>query len=125
MQTTCNFNNAKGEFIGGKLVSEKARSLGALLFNSKGEALQSVGNRDDIVRLILAEEANGNAIKTPDGNNGIWLAIPMIDIIHGEGTIEKRLPTLFKKYQLEKIDIRKHAILIYPTIHYHLGGIGI
>ncbi len=109
----------------GKLVSEKARSLGALLFNSKGEALQSVGNRDDIVRLILAEEAHGNAIKTPDGNNGIWLAIPMIDKIHGEGTIEKRLPSLFKKYQSEEIDIRKHAILIYPIVHYHLGGIDI
>lgn len=109
----------------GKLVSEKARSLGALLFNSKGEALQSVGNRDDVVRLILAEEANGNAIKTPNGNNGIWLATPMIDKIHGEGTIEKRLPSLFKKYQSEWIDIRKHAILIYPTVHYHLGGIDI
>lgn len=109
----------------GKLVSEKARSLGALLFNSKGEALQSTGNRDDIVRLILSEEANGNIVKTPDGNNGVWLATPLIDKINGEGTIEKRLPTLFKKYQAENIDIRKHAILIYPTVHYHLGGIEI
>lgn len=109
----------------GKVVSEKARSLGALLFNSKGEALQSLGNRDDIVRLILAEEASGNAIKTPYGNSGIWLAIPMIDKIHGEGTIENKLPSLFKRYQSEQIDIRKHAILIYPTIHYHLGGIDI
>lgn len=109
----------------GKLVSEKARSLGALLFNSKGEALQSKGNRDDIVRLILAEVANGNAIKTPDGNNGIWLALPMIDMIYGKGTIEERLPSLFHKYWSEGIDIRNHAILIYPTVHYHLGGIEI
>lgn len=109
----------------GKLISEKARSLGALLFNSKGEALQSKGNRDDIVSMILSEEAKGNAITTPDGNYGIWLATPLIEKINGEGTIEKKLPGLLKKYQEEQIDIRKHAILIYPTIHYHLGGIEI
>ena len=109
----------------GKLISEKARSLGALLFNAKGEALQSKGNRDDIVSMILSEEAKGNAITTPDGNRGIWLATPLIEKISGVGTIEKKLPALLKKYQLEHIDIRKHAILIYPTIHYHLGGIEI
>lgn len=111
--------------LSGKLISEKARSLGALLFNSKGEALQSKGNRDDVVRIILSEEAKGNAVTTPDGNHGIWLATPLIDRINGEGTIEKKLPGLFKKYQAEKIDIREHAILIYPTVHYHLGGIEI
>lgn len=109
----------------GKLVSEKARSLGALLFNSKGEALQSKGKRDDIVSMILSEEAKGNEITTPDGNRGIWLATPLIDQINGVGTIEEKLPGLLKKYQAEQIDIRKHAILIYPTIHYHLGGIEI
>ena len=109
----------------GKLISEKARSLGALLFNSKGEALQSKGKRDDIVSIILSEESRGNAITTPNGNRGIWLATPLINQINGVGTIEKKLPGLFKKYQAEQIDIRKHAILIYPTIHYHLGGIEI
>ena len=111
--------------LSGKLVSEKARSLGALLFNSKGEVLQSKGNRDDIVSIILSEEANGNVLRTPNGNYGIWLATPLIEKINGEGTIEKKLPGLLKKYQAEHIDIRKHAILIYPTIHYHLGGIEI
>lgn len=111
--------------LSGKLVSEKARSLGALLFNAKGEALQSKGKRDDIVNIILSEEVKGNAITTPDGNHGIWLATPLIEKINGKGTIQTKLPGLWKKYQAEHIDICRHAILIYPTIHYHLGGIEI
>lgn len=109
----------------GKLISEKARSLGALLFNAKGEALQSLGNRDDIVKLILSEQTMGNAIETPDGEYGLWLATPMIDKINGTGTIESKLPGLFQKYRMKQIDIREHAILVYPTVHYHLGGIAI
>lgn len=112
------------EFLG-DLVSEKARSLGAPLINSFGELLQYKGNRDDVVNIILNEKIIGHTIKTPLGNEGIWLATPLIDIKNGEGTIEKKLPMLFKKYLSKGIDIRKHAILIYPTIHYHLGGIEI
>lgn len=112
------------EFLG-SLISEKVRALGGPLINTKGELLQYKGNRDDIVNMILNENKLGNTIKTPYGNEGIWLATPLIDIKNGEGTIEKRLPNLFKKYLAKGIDIRKHAILVYPTIHYHLGGIKI
>lgn len=109
----------------GKLVSEKARSLGALLFNKDGKPLISQGNRDEIVKNIMFEINNGHGVKTPFGTSGIWLATPLIDKIHGEGTIQKKLPGLYRKYMSVGIDITKHAILIYPTIHYQLGGIEI
>ncbi len=109
----------------GKLVSEKARSLGALLFNKNGEPLVSQGNRDEIVKNIISEIDDGYGIKTPIGNSGVWLATPLIDEIHGAGTIKEKMPALYKKYLSSGIDITKHAILIYPTIHYQLGGIEI
>lgn len=109
----------------GKLISEKARSLGALFFNSNGEPLISKGKRDEIVNNIMSEINNGYGVKTPMGNSGVWLAIPLIDKINGEGTIKEKLPALYKKYKKAGIDITKHAILIYPTVHYQLGGIKI
>ena len=109
----------------GKLISEKTRSLGALLFNNNGEPLVSKGKRNVIVNNIMSEIHNGHGIKTPMGNSGIWLALPMIDKINGEGTIKEKLPALYKKYKGAGIDITKHAILIYPTVHYQIGGIEI
>lgn len=109
----------------GKLISEKARSLGALLFNKEGKPLISQGNRDDIVKNILSEINKGKGIKNPSSHDGVWLAIPLIDKIHGEGTIQKKLPGLYKKYKSVGIDITKHAILVYPTVHYQLGGVEI
>jgi len=73
----------------------------------------------------MSEINNGYGIKTPMGNSGIWLALPMIDKINGEGTIKEKLPALYKKYKGAGIDITKHAILIYPTVHYQIGGIEI
>lgn len=109
----------------GKLISEKARSLGALLFNGNGEPLVSKGDRDKIVNNIMSEIHNGDGVETPMGNSGIWLAMPLIDRVNGEGTIQTKLSGVYKKYKKAGIDITKHAILIYPTVHYQLGGIEI
>ncbi|MFR0949366.1 MAG: FAD-binding protein, partial [Ruminococcus callidus] len=47
----------------------------------------------------------------------------MIDIIHGEGTIEKRIPAMLRMFLKYGIDIRKQPMLIYPTLHYQNGGV--
>lgn len=47
----------------------------------------------------------------------------MIDMLHGEGTIEKRIPGMLRMYQKFGIDLRKEPILVYPTLHYQNGGI--
>ena len=49
----------------------------------------------------------------------------MIDMIHGEGTLEKRLPAMLRMYLTFGIDMRKTPILIYPTLHYQNGGLEI
>ena len=112
--------------IYGALVTEKVRSLGAQLVNKDGEAfVYSLETRDVTASSIIREcKANGNGIKTTDGE-GVWLDTPLIDILNGEGTIEKRIPAMLRMFGKYGIDIRKEPILIYPTLHYQNGGIDI
>jgi succinate dehydrogenase/fumarate reductase flavoprotein subunit len=47
----------------------------------------------------------------------------MIDLISGEGTVEREFPgkhILFRRYG---IDISKEPMLVYPTLHYQNGGL--
>ena len=55
----------------------------------------------------------------------MWLDSPMIELLHGEGTIEKRIPAMMRMYLKYGIDMRKQPILVYPTLHYQNGGIKI
>ena len=55
----------------------------------------------------------------------MWLDTPMIEMIGGEGTIEKRIPAMMRMFGKYGIDIRKEPILVYPTLHYQNGGIDI
>ncbi len=112
--------------IFGALVTEKVRSLGAQLVNKDGEAfVYSLETRDVTASTIIREcNKRENGIKTTDGT-GVWLDTPMIDIIGGEGTIEKRIPAMLRMFIKYGIDIRKEPILVYPTLHYQNGGIDI
>ena len=49
----------------------------------------------------------------------------MIEMIGGEGTIEKRIPAMMRMFAKYGIDIRKEPILVYPTLHYQNGGLDI
>lgn len=49
----------------------------------------------------------------------------MIELLGGEGTIEKRIPAMLRMFGKYGIDIRKEPILVYPTLHYQNGGIDI
>lgn len=109
----------------GSLVTEKVRALGAQLVNKHGEAfVNPLEPRDVTAAAIIRECKLGNGIKTANGF-GVWLDTPMIEIVNGEGTIEKRLPSTFSTFEKAGIDIRKEPILVYPTLHYQNGGIEI
>ena len=112
--------------IFGALVTEKVRSLGAQLVNKNGEAfVYSLETRDVTASSIIREcKQRGNGIKTTDGE-GVWLDTPMIEIIGGEGTIERSIPAMLRMFGKYGIDIRKEPILIYPTLHYQNGGIDV
>ena len=112
--------------IFGALVTEKVRSIGAQLINANGEAfMYPLETRDVCASSVIRECKRGNGVETFDGGQGIWLDSPMIDMIHGEGTIEKRIPAMMRMYLKYGIDMRKQPILIYPTLHYQNGGIKI
>lgn len=112
--------------IFGALVTEKVRSLGAMLVNVDGEAfMHPLETRDVSAASIIRECSDRNkGVVTPLGK-GVWLDTPMIEILGGEGTIEKRIPAMLRMYLNYDIDMRKQPILVYPTLHYQNGGLEI
>ena len=112
--------------IFGALVTEKVRSLGAQLVNIEGEAfMHPLETRDVAAAGIIREcTAREKGVTTPLGS-GVWLDTPMIELLGGEGTIEKRIPAMLRMYLRYDIDMRKVPILVYPTLHYQNGGLEI
>ena len=76
-------------------------------------------------RQVIRECSEGRGVEVPGGAKGVWLDTPMIEILGGEGTIEKRIPAMFRMYMNYGIDMRKVPIVIYPTLHYQNGGLEI
>ena len=113
--------------IFGALVTEKVRSMGAKLVNSEGEVyVHPLETRDVNAAAVIREcNTNGKGVPTPNGGKAVWLDTPMIDMIHGKGTLEKRLPAMLRMYLKFGIDMRETPILIYPTLHYQNGGLEI
>ncbi len=112
------------EQIVGLLVTEKCRSLGAQLVNGKGNRfIYELETRDVESAAIIREcGERKNGIETPSEMHGVWLDTPMIDIVHGEGTVKRFLPAMFRQYMRFNIDMRHEPLLIYPTLHYQNGG---
>ena len=112
--------------IFGALVTEKVRSLGAMLINREGEAfMHPLETRDVSAASIIREcQGRGKGVQTPDGQ-GVWLDTPMIELRNGAGTIERRIPAMLRMFGKYGMDIRKTPILVYPTLHYQNGGLDI
>lgn len=112
--------------IFGALVTEKVRSLGAMLVNVEGEAFMHPLETRDVAAASIIRECSdrGKGVTTPLGS-GVWLDTPMIEMLGGEGTIEKRIPAMLRMYLNYDIDMRKQPILVYPTLHYQNGGLEI
>lgn len=114
------------EQIFGALVTEKVRSLGAKLVNIDGEVFMNPLETRDVTAASIIRECSerGRGVETSLGK-AVWLDTPMIELIHGEGTIEKRIPAMMRMFGKYGIDIRKEPILVYPTLHYQNGGLNI
>ncbi|MCB2201834.1 FAD-binding protein [bacterium] len=109
----------------GILITEKFRGSGANLVNIEGN--QFVNEREPrdveaaaIIRQCVVAE---KGVPTPTGKLGIWLDSPMIDMLQGEGTVEREFPGKFILYKRFGIDIAREPMLIYPTLHYQNGGL--
>lgn len=112
------------EQIVGLLITEKVRGLGGQLVNVEGNRfIFELETRDTEAAAIIRECIDrGKGVVTPSGMNGVWLDSPIIDLKHGEGTVQNKLPAMYRQYKRFEIDISQEPILIYPTQHYQNGG---
>ncbi len=114
------------EPIAGILVTEALRSVGAQLLNAKGDRfIYEMETRDAVAAAIIRECQAGRGVTTPSGRVGVWLDLPLVDLINGEGTLSNRFPNMVRQFGRYKIDITKEPVLIYPTLHYQNGGVKI
>lgn len=115
------------EQILGFLCTEKIRSMGAQPVNYNGELFVYPLEPRDIEAAAFIRECTerGKGVKTPSGKVGIWLDSPLVDMINGEGAIQKNLPAMLRQFKRFDIDIVKYPMLVYPTLHYQNGGIEI
>ena len=113
------------EQIVGQLVTEKVRGLGAQVCNMDGEQFVNPRETRDVEASAFIRECmeRGKGVRTPSGMLGVWLDSPMINIIHGPGTIEGKLPAMVRQFKRFDIDITKQPMLVYPTLHYQNGGL--
>lgn len=111
----------------GLLITEKVRGLGAHVLNIDGEQFCFPLEPRDVESAELIQEAleKGKGVVTPTGRVGLWLDSPMIDLLHGEGTVKKELPAKFIQFNRHGIDISREPMLVFPTLHYQNGGLNI
>lgn len=119
--------SAYPEQIVGQLCTEKLRGRGAQPVNMDGELFVYPLETRDVEASALIRECYGRdkGVTTPAGMKGVWLDTPLIDIIHGEGTIEREFAAMHRNYTKFGIDIRKEPMLVFPTLHYQNGGVEI
>ncbi len=113
------------EQLEGILITEKFRGAGANLVNIDGEQFIYEREPRDVESAAIIRECleRGKGVATPTGKLGVWLDSPMIDILMGEGTVEREFPGKIILYRRFGIDISKEPMLIYPTLHYQNGGL--
>ncbi len=113
------------EQIVGLLVTEKVRGLGAQPVHKDGEQFVYPLEPRDVEAAALIRECSerSNGIISPTGQPGVWLDSPMIEKIHGPGTIQRALPAMVRQFARFEIDITKEPMLVYPTLHYQNGGV--
>ncbi len=113
------------EQLEGFLITEKFRAAGANILNIDGEQFVNEREPRDVEAAAFIREClvRGKGVPTPTGKLGVWLDSPMIDILHGEGTVEREFPGKFIAHKRFGIDISKEPMLVYPTLHYQNGGL--
>lgn len=109
----------------GLLITEKVRGFGAHVLNVDGEQFVFEREPRDVEAASIIRECTevGKGVPTPTGKVGVWLDSPMIDVLHGPGTVEHEFPGKFILFKRYGIDIAKQPMLIYPTLHYQNGGL--
>jgi succinate dehydrogenase/fumarate reductase flavoprotein subunit len=118
------------EQVVGLLITEKVRGLDAQPVNVMGDVFVHPLEPRDVesaafIRECASAERGGRGlgVVTPTGMVGVWLDSPMVDIVHGAGTFERALSSIYRMYIRFDIDPTREPILVYPTLHYQNGGV--
>jgi succinate dehydrogenase/fumarate reductase flavoprotein subunit len=111
----------------GQLATEKLRTQGAEPVNVDGVSFVYPLEPRDVEAAAIIRECYGNekGVATPSGILGVWLDTPMIDAIHGKGTIKSRLAAMWMMWNRHGIDITVDPALVFPALHYQNGGVEI
>lgn len=111
----------------GLLLTEKLRGEGAQPVNRNGETFVYPLEPRDVEASAIIKECyvRDKGVTTPTAIRGVWLDTPMIDAIHGEGTIVKNFPGMVRMFNRFGIDMTKNPVLVFPTLHYQNGGVEI
>jgi len=111
----------------GQLATEKLRNQGAEPVNADGESFVFPLEPRDVEAAAIIRECYGEekGIETPSGVRGVWLDTPMIEEIHGPGTLKERLAAMWMMWHRHGIDITVDPALVFPTLHYQNGGVRI
>jgi succinate dehydrogenase/fumarate reductase flavoprotein subunit len=115
------------EQIAGFLITEKIRGAGGQPLNKNGELFVFPREPRDVESSAFIRECleKKNGIETPSGRVGIWLDSPLIEMLQGEGYINKQFPAMHRQFIRYGIDITEEPMLVYPSLHYQNGGIEI
>lgn len=115
------------EQIAGFLITEKIRGAGGQPLNKLGELFVFPREPRDVESSAFIRECleRKNGVETPSGRLGVWLDSPLIEMIQGEGYINKQFPAMHRQFIRYGIDITKEPMLVYPSLHYQNGGIEI
>ena len=106
----------------GSLITEGVRSCGTWLLNGNGERfIDELSARDVVAAAVIKEGREGRGITTEDGNVGVWLDTPGLEL-RSPGILAERFPKLISLGKKAAIDPTKEPLLIYPTLHYQNGG---
>ncbi len=111
----------------GLLITEKMRGAGAQLINIEGKQfVYPLEPRDVESSAIIRECAERKmGVETSTGRLGVWLDSPMIDLLKGEGAVQRDFPAKYRQFMRHDIDISKQPMLVFPTLHYQNGGVKI
>jgi succinate dehydrogenase/fumarate reductase flavoprotein subunit len=115
------------EQIAGFLITEKIRGAGGQPVNKNGDLFVFPREPRDVEASAFMQECleRKNGIQTPSGRVGVWLDSPLIDMLQGEGYVNKQFPAMHRQFIHYGIDITKEPMLVYPSLHYQNGGIEI
>ncbi|MDP8221863.1 MAG: FAD-binding protein [Candidatus Lernaella stagnicola] len=109
----------------GLLITEKVRGFGAHILNVEGNQFVFEREPRDVEAASIIRECGkvGKGVPTPTGKFGAWLDSPMIEQLHGPGTVEREFPGKFILFKRYGINISKVPMLVGPTLHYQNGGL--